>query len=226
VHVFAHCLEQHDTFAPVAAQLMQAIEAHKQTHPEDDFALLHHRQSTLLQRFQALFYAPLLGIERLSEFDSREHGLETLLGRGYQSSTLGQFLGQLERVDAAEFLMSVLIENDIGSILYVDGHRIAYWSRRCMHKGKITMLGRIMAGSQAVIAHDQGGQAVFVEYYAPDMHLSQVILAYCQKVSEATDRACWGSVANRYAVSPPAFPAGPLRGLGPEKPLSLHPSPS
>ena len=26
-----------------------------------------------------------------------------------------------------------------------------------MHKGKITMLGRIMAGSQAVIAHDDSG---------------------------------------------------------------------
>jgi len=38
----------------------------------------------------------------------------------------------------------------------------AYWSRQSMHKGKITMLGRIMAGSQAVIAHDEAGQAVFV----------------------------------------------------------------
>lgn len=55
-----------------------------------------------------------------------------------------------------------------------------------MHKGKITMPGRIMAGSQAVVAHDEKGQAVFVAYYAPDIHLSQIILAYCQKVAEAT----------------------------------------
>jgi hypothetical protein len=41
---------------------------------------------------------------------------------------------------------------------------MASWSRLAMHKGNITMLGRIMAGSQAVIAHDQSGQAVFVEY--------------------------------------------------------------
>jgi len=58
-----------------------------------------------------------------------------------------------------------------------------------MHKGKITMLGRIMAGSQAVIAHDEAGQAVFVVYYPPDMHLSTVIVAYCQKVAEATGGA-------------------------------------
>jgi hypothetical protein len=58
-----------------------------------------------------------------------------------------------------------------------------------MHKGKITMLGRIMAGSQAVIAHDEAGQAVFVVYSPPDMHLSTVIVAYCQKVAEATGSA-------------------------------------
>ena len=40
---------------------------------------------------------------------------------------------------------------------------IAYWARVPMHKGKITMRGRIMAGSQAVIAHNEAGHAVFVE---------------------------------------------------------------
>ena len=68
----------------------------------------------------------------------------------------------------------------------VDGPMIAYWSRRSMHKGKMTMLGRIMAGSQAVIAHDAAGQAIFVAYYPPDLHISQVIVAYCQQVALAT----------------------------------------
>ena len=69
-----------------------------------------------------------------------------------------------------------------------------------MHKGKITMLGRIMAGSQGVIAHDDTGQAVFVAYYPPDIHVSHVIVAYCQHVAEATgstlDQGCFvvGSV--------------------------------
>ena len=186
VHLFAHWLDQHDAFGPVVAQLTQAVEAHKQTHPEDDFALLHHRESTLVHRFEALFFAPLLGIDRLSEFDTHEHPLKTLLGRGYQSATLSQFLGQLERVHAATALMPVLGADKTGQIIYVDGHMIAYWSRRSMHKGKITMLGRIMAGSQAVIAHEETGQAVFVAYYPPDLHLSQVIVAYCQKVAEAS----------------------------------------
>jgi hypothetical protein len=48
------------------------------------------------------------------------------------------------------------------------------------------MLGRIMAGSQAVLAHDAMGQAVFVAYYPPDIHVSQIIVASCQNVAEAT----------------------------------------
>jgi len=58
-----------------------------------------------------------------------------------------------------------------------------------MHKGKITMLGRLMAGSQAVIAHDEVGHALFVAYYPPDLHLSQVIVEYCQQVVDAIGTA-------------------------------------
>ena len=69
---------------------------------------------------------------------------------------------------------------------YVDGPMIAYGSRRSMHQGKITLLGRLMAGSHAVIAHDDTGHAVYVEYHPPDIHLSQVIVAYCPQVALAT----------------------------------------
>src|SRR5467141_4642251 len=171
VHVFAHWLDQQHAFDPVVAQLTQAVEAYKQTHPGNDFALVHHREQTLMHRFQALFFAPLLGIDRLTAFDTHEHPLATLLGRGYHSSTLSQFLGQLERVGAAEALLPALLPAQTAPITYVDGHMIAYWSRMSMHKGKITMLGRIMAGSQAVIAHNEAGHGLFVEYHPPDIHV-------------------------------------------------------
>jgi len=51
------------------------------------------------------------------------------------------------------------------------------------------MLGRIMAGSHAVIAHDEAGQAVFVVSSPPAMHVSTVMGASCQKVAEATGSA-------------------------------------
>lgn len=212
VHVFAHWLDQRHAFGAVVAQLTQAVEAYKQTHPGNDFALLHHRGQTLVRRFQALVFAPLLGIDCLSEFDTHEHPLQTLIGRGYQSSTLSQFLGQLERVGADEALMPTLLAEQVGQIVYVAGHMIAYWSRLSMHKGKITMLGRIMAGSQAVIAHDEAGQAVFVVYHPPDIHLSRVIVAYCQKVALATGSALF--VIDRAVNSVALACAFNDRGLG------------
>ena len=154
----------------------------------------------------------MLGIERLSGFDTHEHPLETLVGRGYHSATLRQFLGHLERIGAAEVLMPVLSADQAGQMIYVDGHMMAYWSRLPMHKGKITMLGRIMAGSQAVIAHDETGQAVFVAYYAPDLHLSPIILFACQQVAEATGSTLF--VIDRAVNSVALAEAFEAQGLG------------
>lgn len=186
VHLFALWLAQHQALDPVVSGLQQAIRVYQQAHPDEDFALLHHHEQTLLRYFQALLFAPLLGIERLTEFDTHEHPLPTLSGRGYQSTTLKQFLAQLERVGAAKTLMPALLPAQASQSTYIDGHMIAYWARTPMHKGKITMLGRIMAGSQAVIAHNEVGHAVFVEYHPPDIPLSELIVAYCQQVVQAT----------------------------------------
>ncbi len=189
VHLLAHGLDQQEAFEPVVARLQQAIAAHKSAHPADNVALLHQRDQTLRRRFEALFLAPLFGIEHLTAFDTHEPPLQTLLGRGYHRTTLSPFLGQLERIDAAAALLPALVPDKTSRITYVDGHMLAYGSRTSMHKGKITMLGRIMAGSHAVIAQDDTGHAVCVEYHPPAIHLSQVIVAYGQKVALATGSA-------------------------------------
>ncbi len=75
VHLFATWLDQQGLFGAVVEQLTQVVEAHKHAHPGDDFALLHHRAQTLRRRFQALFFAPLVGIDRLTAFDTHEHPL-------------------------------------------------------------------------------------------------------------------------------------------------------
>ncbi len=212
VHAFSHWLDQLGTFEPVVTQLEQAIQVYRQAHPDEDFALLHHRELTLKRRLQALLLAPLLGIETLTAFDTREHPLPTLIGRGYQSSTLTPFLGQLERIHAAEAIMGTLVPQAAGRLAYVDGHMIAYWSRRPLHKGKITMLGRIMAGSQAVITHNESGQALFLTYYPPDLPLSQVIVAYCHQVAAATGSVVF--VIDRAVNSVAMARAFEAQGLG------------
>lgn len=186
IHLFAAWMDEQAVFGEVLKLLQQRIQCYIFDHPEVDFGLLHHKAETLLRRFQALFYAPLFGIGKLTGYDVIEHPLETLIGKGYHSSTLNQFLGQLERIDAGAALLPALVPADAGDICYVDGHMIAFWSKASMHKGKITMLGRIMAGSQAVITHTKAGQAVFIEYYAPDIRMPRMIVNYCQQVVRAT----------------------------------------
>jgi hypothetical protein len=117
VHLFAHGLDQQRTFEPVGAQRQQAVETYKHRPPDEDFALRHHREQTLRRRFPALFFAPLLGIERLSGFDTHEHPLETRVGRGYHSATRGQFLGPLARLGAAEVLIPVLAADQVGQMI-------------------------------------------------------------------------------------------------------------
>ena len=187
-HVLAHGLDQPHAFAPVVAQLTQAVQASKQTHPGDDFAVVPHREQTLLRRFQALLFAPLWGIDCLSAFDTHEHPLQTWLGRDSHSATLRPFLGQRERVGADEALRPTRVPEQVGQIISVDGPLIASGSRRSMPKGTSTMLGRLMAGSHAVMAPDDAGRAVCVASHPPDIHVSRVMLASCQQVALATGR--------------------------------------
>jgi hypothetical protein len=211
-HLFAHGLDQPETFRPVVARLTHAVEVHKHTPPDEDCALVHHRESTLLRRFQALFFAPWFGIDRLTAFDTHEPPLATLLGRGSHSATLRQCLGQRDRVDAAEVLRPALFPVQTGPITSVDGHLLAYWSRMPMPKGKSTMLGRIMAGSQAVMAHDDAGPALFVADSPPAIQVSQVMVAYCQRVAWATGRV--GFVIDRAVNAVALAKAFDEQGLG------------
>ncbi len=185
VHIFSCWMEMQEEFPMISELLKMAIELHVEENPTDSFPLLSHKDETLMRRFKALFYAPLFHVGKLIEYDVKEHALESVIGRGFLSSTLNQFLAQLERIDAAPQLMNSLIPLDVHGdcICFIDGHMIPFWSRRSMHKGKITMLGRIMPGSQAVAAHIEDGRAIFFDYLPPDIRLPKIILDFCGELA-------------------------------------------
>lgn len=182
VHLFSEWMECGEEFKRIMMLLNQAREEWQPEPDDKSFALLSHKDETLLVRFKALFYAPLLGIGKLTEFDYQENCLCTLIGRDYQSSTLRQYLGELERINAGQILVKALLKPDSGKICYIDGHMIAFWTTVSMHKGKITMLGRIMAGSQAVVAHNENGNGIYVEYHPPDIRFPVMIVEYCEHI--------------------------------------------
>ena len=189
VQVCAHGRDQQPAFDPVVAQRTPAVPVYTPTPPGDACALLHPREATLLRRWQALFFAPVLGIDRLSAFETPEPPRRTLRGRGSRRSTLRQLLGHLARVGVPQALRPVLGADKAGQMISVEGHLRASWSRRSMHQGKITRRGRIMAGSHAVSAQAETGQAVCVASSPPAMPLSQVLVAECQPGALATGSA-------------------------------------
>jgi len=164
--------------------LKNSIEDYSENN-DDWFPLLSHKDEILISRFQALFFAPLMHIGKLTEFDAKQNCLKDVIGKSYQSSTLTQFLCGLERVDAGNHMLELLIPSDTGTFCYIDGHMIAFWSKESMHKGKITMLGRIMSGSNALVAHDDKGRAIYIEYHPPDIHMTSVILDYCKHIRDS-----------------------------------------
>ena len=188
VPLWAQWLDHQGACEPVLAQLTQAIEAHQHAHPGDDFALGHHREQTLLRRFQALCCAPLVGSDRRTACDPHAPPLATLLGRHAHSATLQQCLGPLERVGAGEALLPARVPAQAGQSTSIDGPMLASGSRVAMHTGQSTMRGRILAGSQAVIAPHADGHAVLVASHPPDIHVSRRIVADGQQVVEATGR--------------------------------------
>src|SRR6266849_5238059 len=89
-------------------------------------------------------------------------------------------------IAAGAALMRALVPDKVGQVIYIDGHMIAYWAAVAMHKGKITMLGRIMAGTNAVIAHNEAGLALCVEPHPPDVRMPHMILEYCEWIVQVT----------------------------------------
>lgn len=185
VSLFARWLEETGHLTAVFARLHKIIEQYRAEHTQEEFRLLHARRETLEQKWQALLLSPLLDIKKLSEIDYKAPNLPAVIGCRYGSSTLTQYLGELERVGADD-LKEELAAGAHGRFCYIDGHMLAFWSRRKMHKGKMTMLGRVMPGSKAVVAHDDESYAIGLGYYQPDRHLTKIVDEYCGNIAVTT----------------------------------------
>jgi cell division protein FtsB len=190
VTLFSLWLQEESKQDSAVAEIKEVIAEYKENHPEEHFRLLNARSETIEKKWQALMLLPLLSIKKLSQLDYKAHNLKSVLGYTYGSSALTQFLGELERV-GAESIKSDLANNVQGNYCYIDAHLMAFWSRVKMNKGYITMLGRIMPGSKAVLAHDEEGNAIGLEYYPPDRHLTHIVADYCSAIVATTGINCF-----------------------------------
>lgn len=151
-----------------------------------DFPLLKHLDSTIVSRFMSLTVLPLMGIGKLSELDRKGVDLSAINinGVNYSYSTLSQFLGQLEWVNAGAYLSQALLPWDRSlkkgeMLIYLDGHGKGYHTRRCMNVGKVTNKNKIMAGTKEVVLQDERGHILAFEEHPIDLHLVHIVLGMC-----------------------------------------------
>lgn len=187
VSLLACWLEETGRLTAVFEKLYKMIHHYRCEHPEEEFRLRHARRETVEYKWLALQLLPLLGIKKLSEIDYKAPNLAAVIGRHYGSSTLTQYLGELERVGAAEIKTELAVEAS-GRFCYLDGHMSPLWTTVKMHKGKMTMLGRVMAGTKTVVTHTENGQAIDFACYPPDFHLSKVVEERCAAIQAQTGR--------------------------------------
>jgi hypothetical protein len=154
---------------------------------KEEFALLRHLESTILSRFMTLVMLPLLGIGRLSELSRKQIDVSgvNINGVNYAYSTLSQFLGQMERVNAGEYLQQTLClwDRELAEggirLIYLDGHVKGYHTKRCMNVGKVTNKNKVMAGTKEVVVQDEKGHIMALREYPIDLHLVHAVLEMC-----------------------------------------------
>jgi len=129
--------------------------AHRERTPMTTCPLASPRRDSAATPLFRPCFCPPLWHRQAHEFVPTEHSSPPC-SCSYQSSTLTPFLGQLERIGAHEVLVPNVGTGQAGHLIYMNGHMMAYWSRVAMHRARSPWRGRIMAGSQAVIAHRSG----------------------------------------------------------------------
>lgn len=185
--LFAKWLESEEKHEKAIDSICEKICEYKQDNETSTFRLLNSSRETIAKKWLSLSIAGLLGIKKLSELDYKQHNMHGVLGYSYGYSSLRQFLDHLEKIGIENDLNVVLCSDNTGNYVYMDGHMIELWSKQKMHKGYITMMGRIMPGTNAVIAHNEFGEALWCQCYPPDIHLTQIVEDYCTEIVNATE---------------------------------------
>lgn len=110
--------------------ISEKIKSHKQNNPEESFRILQSRNETIAKKWIAISILSLLGINKFSELDYKQHYMKSILGYSYGYSSLRQFLDHLERIDVGKSLNVALEEQNPGEYVYIDGHLNAFWSKK------------------------------------------------------------------------------------------------
>jgi hypothetical protein len=162
--------------------------------------ILTHARERLVRKSETLAFLPLFGQmtrpRHLDYYDADGLNRLTEAPQAYRAVTLELYLSDLTRLRVAESLGRALARcywrawYQPGRIVdahvfYVDMHDKVIWTTKPSPVGFVSSLHDVHTCLKQTFVHGRGGQALFCQTFAADVHLNEVVLT----VAHALDRA-------------------------------------
>ena len=141
----------------------------------------------------------------------RGNALEYLCGFNYKASTLDKHLRELKYLQISNELIDATAKfwidfwgnrnksDNIFACYYIDGNTKALWSSKPCHKGKVTMLGRVMNCLEQVFVHDGQGRPIYFQTFNGHADLGKNALKMMDKISEYLKNST--TLGNQFSVN-------------------------
>ena len=138
-----------------------------------------HSRSTTMRYTAALFSLPFVTMNgRVRSVDNpRGSALQHLCGYNCKAATLTKYLSELKYLQMADELIATTARfwidfwsrrntsETMFACYCIDGKTKALWSSKPCHKGKVTMLGRVMNCLEQVLIHDGYGHPIYFQTF-------------------------------------------------------------
>ncbi len=161
----------------------------------------------------ALFTLPIVTSNgRVRSVDNpRGNALEYLCGFNYKASTLDMHVRDLKYLQMSNLLIETTAKfwidfwssrnksDNIFACYYIDGNTKALWSSKPCHKGKVTMLGRVMNCLEQVFIHDGQGHPLYFQTFNGHADFGKNALKMMDRISEYLEKNT--DLGNQFAVN-------------------------
>ncbi len=155
-------------------------------------------RESIMRYTLALFSLPLVTANgRVRSIDNpRGNALKYLCGSNYKASTVDKYISELKYLQVSNELIEATAKfwidfwsrrnksDTIFACYYIDGNTKALWSSKSCHKGKVTMLGRVMNCLEQVFIHDGQGHPIYVQTFNGHADLGKNALRMMDTISE------------------------------------------
>jgi transposase len=150
----------------------------------------------------ALFSLPLVTANgRVRSVDNpRGDALKYLCGFNYRASTLDMHVRDLKYLQISNLLIETTAKfwidfwssrnksDNIFVCYYIDGNTKALWSSKPCHKGKVTMLGRVMNCLEQVFIHDGQGHPLYFQTFNGHADFGKNALKMMDQISKYLEK--------------------------------------